>query len=76
VDRYIIIPIHIIKEQNMGLERTIDFMDESAFPIDSICGHKRDSEGLIANELRNTKISDKEIIDFVVNEMTNTLLDN
>ena len=53
--------------------REIDLMDESVFPINSFYAQNRNPKAEITAELKAENLENQEIIDFVINEMKETL---
>lgn len=60
----------------MSYERTIDLMDGSLSPIDSVSAQKRNPKESISTGISRIKQTNEEIIDFVVKEMSDTLGNN
>ena len=54
-------------------ERTVDFMDETVFMNKSRCAQKENPKPAISKQLSFVSQSDEEIINFVVNEMKDTV---
>ena len=57
---------------DMMYKRTIDFMDETVFSLGSFHAQKENPKP-VAKEVISEKLSDQEIIDYVVDEMKDTL---
>ena len=54
-------------------KRTIDLMDESVFPTRSFYAQNRNPKAEVSEDVRANNLENQEIIDFVVNEMKDTL---
>jgi hypothetical protein len=57
----------------MAYERTIDLMDESLFPRDSLYAQKKNPKESITTDVRRVNQTNDEIIEFVTKEMSDTL---
>jgi hypothetical protein len=57
----------------MAYERTIDFMDKSLFPLDSLYAQKKNPKKSITTDVHRIEQTNDEIVDFVTEEMSDTL---
>jgi len=54
-------------------KRTIDFMDEAVFPVRSLYAQNENPKIEIARGVHAERLENQQIIDFVVDEMKNTI---
>jgi hypothetical protein len=57
----------------MSYERTIDLMDETIFPGESLYAQKKNPKTEISKRISPEDQTDEEIAEFVINEMSDTL---